>query len=313
MSEIDAYATEFVEVFGLSFPCPELYTLANSSSDTITPACYAVQHLTPAVAGRRLKDPFAHRRHVAFTVHDDPIQEYFDDSKHWAHTTLIIPGGINIEWAGLIHVSIIIFLSFSRLVTLRFTKYNFDDVPGGHTLGFHLSHLRATNRKFTVVSTHTPGQRKTYKTHAEATAHIYSLALPADFSGYLEDNRPSWLLYLSPRTLEKNVRVGDLVRVDHSGFYTGGVVLELAPTRCEDAGLRRVLVKGAWKDCEVTKGDGAFFYLLVTPDRCAVTARAIPARWIIDEHPHDQVDITFCGTTIITNLSMLLQERPIGP
>jgi hypothetical protein len=82
MSEIDAYATEFVEVFGLSFPCPELYTLANSSSDTITPARYAAQHLTPAVAGRRLKDPFAHRRHVAFTVHNDPIQEYFDDSEH---------------------------------------------------------------------------------------------------------------------------------------------------------------------------------------------------------------------------------------
>jgi hypothetical protein len=52
MSEIDAYATEFVEVFGLSFPCPELYTLANSSLDTITPARYAAQHLTPAVAGR---------------------------------------------------------------------------------------------------------------------------------------------------------------------------------------------------------------------------------------------------------------------
>jgi hypothetical protein len=106
---------------------------------------------------------------------------------------------------------------------------------------------------------HTPGQRKTYKTHAEAAAHIYSLAPPADFSGYLEDDRPSWLLYLSPRTLEKNVRVGDLVYVDHSGFYAGGVVLEIAPTRREDAGLRRVLVKGAWKDCEVTKGDGAFF------------------------------------------------------
>jgi hypothetical protein len=97
MSEIDAYATEFVEVFGLSSPCPELYTLANSSSDTITPACYAAQHLTPAVGGRRLKDPFAHRRHVMFAVHNDPIQEYFDDSKHWVHTMLTIPGGINIE------------------------------------------------------------------------------------------------------------------------------------------------------------------------------------------------------------------------
>jgi hypothetical protein len=97
MSEIDAYATEFVEVFRLSFPCPELYTLANSSLDTITPARYAAQHLTPAVAGRRLKDPFALRRHVTFAVHNDPIQEYFDDGEHWVYTTLVIPGGFNIE------------------------------------------------------------------------------------------------------------------------------------------------------------------------------------------------------------------------
>jgi hypothetical protein len=97
MSDIDAYTTEFIKVFGLSFPCPELYTLANSLGDTITPARYAAQHLTPAVAGKQLKDPFAHRRHVMFAVHDDPIQEYFDDSKHWVCTTLIVPGGINIE------------------------------------------------------------------------------------------------------------------------------------------------------------------------------------------------------------------------
>jgi hypothetical protein len=146
-------------------------------------------------------------------------------------------------------------------------------VPGGHTLGFHLSHLRATDRKFTVVSTHTPGQRKTHKTHAEATAHIYSLAPPADFSGYLEDDRPSWLLYLSPRTLEKNVRIGDLVYVDHSGFYAGSVVLEIAPTRREDAGLRRVLVKGAWKDCEVTQGDGAFLHPRHSGPMCRDRAR----------------------------------------
>jgi hypothetical protein len=38
---------------------------------------------------------------------------------------------------------------------------------------------------------HMPGQYKTYKTHAGAAAHIYSLAPLANFSGYLEDNRPS--------------------------------------------------------------------------------------------------------------------------
>jgi hypothetical protein len=191
-----------------------------------------------------------------------------------------------------------------RPVTLRFTKYNFNNVPGRHTLGFHLSDFRATNRKLTVVSTHTPGQRKTYKTHAVAAVHIYSLAPPAGFSGYLEDDQPLWLLYLSPRTLKKTVCVGDVVYVDHSGFHAGAVVLELALTQREDAGLQCVLVKGAWKDCEVTKGDGAFCYLLVTPDQCVVTARVIPVPWIIDEHPHNQVDITFCGTTITTNPSV---------
>jgi hypothetical protein len=80
-------------------------------------------------------------------------------------------------------------------------------VPNEHTLGFHLSDFCATDRKFTVFSTHTPGQRKTYRTHAKAGAHIYALALPADFSGYLEDNWLSWLLYLSLQTLEKNMRV----------------------------------------------------------------------------------------------------------
>jgi hypothetical protein len=29
-----------------------------------------------------------------------------------------------------------------------------------------------------------------------------------------------------------------------------------------------------------------------------------PARWIIYEHPHNQVDITFCGKTVITNPSV---------
>jgi hypothetical protein len=204
---------------------------------------------------------------------------------------------------GLIRFSVIIFLSFSRLVILRFTKYNFDDTPGGHTLGCHLSDLCATDRKFTVVSTHTLGQRKTYRTHARAAAHIYSLHPPADFSGYLEDDQPLWLLYLGPQTLEKNVQGGDLVYIDHSGFYAGSVVLELALTQREDAGLQRVLVKGAWKDCKVTKGNSAFFYLLITPDKCTVTVRAIPAQWIIDEHPHNQVDITFCGTTFKFNPS----------
>jgi hypothetical protein len=77
MSDIDAYTTEFVEVFGLSFPCPELYTLANSLAETIMPARYASQQLTPAVAGS------AHQQHVRCAAQDNPIQEHLDNSKHW--------------------------------------------------------------------------------------------------------------------------------------------------------------------------------------------------------------------------------------
>jgi hypothetical protein len=60
MSDINTYAIEFVKFFGLSFLCPELYMLANLSADTMTLARYAAQHLMLAVAGKRLKDPFAH-------------------------------------------------------------------------------------------------------------------------------------------------------------------------------------------------------------------------------------------------------------
>jgi hypothetical protein len=97
MSDIDAYATESVEVFGLSFPCPELYTLANSLAETITLVRYAAQQLTPAVAGKQLKDLFAHQQHVMFAIHNDLVQEHFDNSEHWVCMTLIIPEGINIE------------------------------------------------------------------------------------------------------------------------------------------------------------------------------------------------------------------------
>jgi hypothetical protein len=98
-----------------------------------------------------------------------------------------------------------------------------------------------------VVSTHTPGQCRTYRTHAEAAAHIYALALPADFSGHLENDRPLWLLYLSLWMLEKNVRVRDLVYVDHSGFYTGGVVLPRGRWTTTCAGERRMEgLRGHW-------------------------------------------------------------------
>jgi hypothetical protein len=97
MSDINTYTIEFVQVFGLSFPCLEIYMLTNSSVETITPARYAAQQLMPAVAGRQPKDPSVHQQHVRFTAQDNLIQEHLDDSKHWVRPTLIILIGINIE------------------------------------------------------------------------------------------------------------------------------------------------------------------------------------------------------------------------
>jgi hypothetical protein len=68
----------------------------------------------------------------------------------------------------------------------------------------------------------------------------------------------------------------------HHRVWSVYIVREVHP-HCETrkkyigAGRGATTRNSAWKDCKVTKGDGAFFYLLVTPDQCAVTTRAIPA------------------------------------
>jgi hypothetical protein len=117
---------------------------------------------------------------------------------------------------------------------LRLTKYNYDDVPKGHTLGHCLSAARATDIQYTVATTQSPGQKKTYTTHLEALECLYTFAPPVKYTGYLTPDRPSWLLFLGRHTLQKVVRIGDVVYVDHSGFYAGGVVVEVLPPLRED-------------------------------------------------------------------------------
>jgi hypothetical protein len=301
MSDVNTYAEELVNIFGFSFPLPpvylnarpdsEIYSHHNSSSETITPASYAA--LTPTDASAL---PAGQARHVRFNIPIDHAQEELSNEGFWVHYPRIIPGGINTEYVSLQNIINSFSYHFLRLVMLRFTKYNYNDVPGGHTLGHCLSAVRATDIQYTVTTTQSPGEKKTYATHLAALECLYAFAPPVEFTGYLTLDRPSWLLFLGQHTLQKVVRVGDVVYVDHSGFYAGGVVVEVFRPLREDFGFHRLLVKGAWIERAKPGEDGAYFYLLVTGGMCSKIKRAYAGRWILDEHPHDQIDPTYRGT-----------------
>jgi hypothetical protein len=41
--------------------------------------------------------------------------------------------------------------------------------------------------------------------------------------------------------------------------------------------------------------DSTYFYLLVTRGMCSKIKRAYAGQWILDEHPHNQIDSTYRG------------------
>jgi hypothetical protein len=186
MSDVNAYAEELVSVFGFSFPLPpvylnarpdsEIYSHSNLSSETICPARYAALSLTDALAS-----PAGHARCVRFDIPINQAQEELSNEEFWVHYPRIIPGGINTEYVSLKNIINHFSYHFLRLVMLRFTKYNYDDVPGGHTLGHCLSAVRATD---------SPGGKKTYTTHLAALECLYAFAPPVEFTGYLTLDRP---------------------------------------------------------------------------------------------------------------------------
>jgi hypothetical protein len=251
MLDVNAYAEELVNVFGFDFPLPPVYGAArpdsgmyshnNSSSETVTPARYAA--LNPANITAL---PAGQARHVRFDISIDHAQEKISDEGFWVCYPRIIPGGIHTEYVSPKNIINNFLIIFPRLVMLRFTKYNYNDVPGGHTLGHFLPVVRATNIQYTVATTQSPGKKRTYATHLAALLEcLYTFAPPVEYTGYLTLNQPSWLLFLGQHTLQKVVRSGDVVYIDYSGFHAGGVVMEMFPPLREDFGFHRVLVKGA--------------------------------------------------------------------
>jgi hypothetical protein len=132
--------------------------------------------------------------------------------------------------------------------------------------------------------------------HLAALECLYAFAPPIEYIGYLTLDRPSWLLFLGCHTLQRAIHIRDVVYVNHSRFYTGGVVIEVFPPLWEDFRFHCVLVKGAWVEHAKPREDSTYFYFLVTGGMCSKIEHVYARQWILDEHPPNQIDPTYCGT-----------------
>jgi hypothetical protein len=186
------------------------------------------------------------------------------------------------------------------LARLRLTKYRFDDVPTGFTIGQNLVGYRRTDMSWVVVAGYAPEQVAVFKTRAIAAAHIFAFAPPVGFAGLWSYDRPTWVLHVGPDTLDKRPRLEDLIYVDRDDYYAGGAIVgQIHAEGNTMADYRRLLVKGAWMH-RLTGACEAFFYLLVPHRSYSSAPRAIcPGRWIISEHNHEEIDCRFQNSTSI--------------
>jgi hypothetical protein len=205
MSDVDASTEELTNGFGFSFPFPPVYLNArpdsgiyshnNSLSETITPA-----HHTALFPSELPAPAPVQACRVRFDVPISYNQEELSDREFWVHYPRIIPGGINTEYVSLINTTNNFLINFLRLVMLRFTKYNYNDVPRGHTLGYCLSAVRATDIQYTVTTTQSLGEKKTYATHLAALECLYAFAPPVEYTGYLMlDRHPGFIFWAVTR------------------------------------------------------------------------------------------------------------------
>jgi hypothetical protein len=134
------------------------------------------------------------------------------------------------------------------LALLRFTKYRFDDVPTGFTIGQNLVGYRRTDMSWVVVAGYAPEQVAVFQSRALAAAHLFAFAPPVGFAGLWSYERPTWILHVGPDTLDKRLRLEDLVYVDRNNYYAGGMIVGEIHTVGRSIGdYRCLLVKGAWK------------------------------------------------------------------
>jgi hypothetical protein len=151
-----------------------------------------------------------------------------------------------------------------------------------------------------VVAGYTPEQVAVFKTRTIAAAHIFAFAPPVGFAGQWSYDHPTWVLHVGPDTLDKRLRLKDLIYVDRDDYHAGGAIAGQIHTEGSTmADYKRLLVKGAWMH-RSTGACEAFFYLLVPQHYYSSTQRAIcPGRWIISEHNHEEIDCRFQSSTSI--------------
>jgi hypothetical protein len=81
-------------------------------------------------------------------------------------------------------VSILLTNKF-RLTQHRLTKYCFNDVPMGHTVGLNLVGLCKTDMSWVVVACYTPDQIAMFTSEEEAAAHVFAFAPPVSLCDVL--------------------------------------------------------------------------------------------------------------------------------
>jgi hypothetical protein len=97
--------------------------------------------------------------------------------------------------------------SHERLALLRFTKYRFDDVPTGFTIGQNLVGYRRTDMSWVVIAGYAPEQVAVFSSRTVAAAHLFAFAPPVGFAGLWSYERPTWILHVGPDTLDKRLRL----------------------------------------------------------------------------------------------------------
>jgi hypothetical protein len=164
----------------------------------------------------------------------------------------------------------------------------------GLTIGQNLVGYWCTDLSWVVIAGYAPEQVAVFRLGAIAVAHLFAVTPPVGFAGLWSYECPTWILHVGPDTLDKHLRLEDLVYVDRNNHYAGGMIFKEIHTEGQSIGdYQCLLVKGALKQ-QLSGSSEVFFYLLVLPHHySSVQHKICPGRWIISEQSHEEIDCRF--------------------
>jgi hypothetical protein len=131
-----------------------------------------------------------------------------------------------------------------------------------------------------------PGQKLVFASFSEARTFLTVYAPPITYFGRRGHKNPFWRIRLN-EVDPISVHIGDLVYVEDSGFFAGGIVESL--TGIGYGSLNRdlrVRVKGVWVSTSEPEVHGKHFYLDVPCGGVIREPRSpIPGRWVLGISP----------------------------